>query len=413
MTLYRRAILGGALALPAIVRRAWAQAEPLPFGALYPFSGMLSLFGDESYRGLELAVDERNAAGGLFERPIKLIKGDAVDPAAAATEVKRLIAPEKDRDKVGAIFGSFSSPVVIAASQVTELAGVPYFELGSICDPVLERGFRLLFRSCSSATMLAALSVDTVTETLAAKWGMAHEPRRAELRIAVLHEDGLYGSTVAALQMSRLKDRNLPVVDKLAYNAAAPDLATAVQRLRGADVTVVLHTGYQSDAVMFYRQMQQVGWLPRMVVGAGGGYAITDTATAVGPAFDGTLNVGFPPYATNSAVAPGLRDIEGAYERKYGAKPRGGHSLANYVGAKMFFDALARAGSLDKEKVREAVKGIDVSLGGAANGWGGRFDDKGQNTLALPVVAQWHGGVLKTVLPADASVAALRPQLGS
>lgn len=413
MTLYRRVILGGALALPAIARRARAEAEPQLLGALYPFSGMLSLFGDESYRGLELAADERNAVGGLFERPIKLIKGDAVDPTGAAAEVKRLIGPEKDREKVGAMFGSFSSPLVIAASQVTELAGLPYFELGAICDPVLERGFRLLFRSCSSATMVAALSVDTVTETLATRWGMAKEPHRANLRVAILHEDGLYGSTVGALQLARLKDRGLTVIDKLAYSAAAPDLANAVQRLRGADVTVVLHTGYQSDTVMFYRQMTQVGWLPRMVVGAGGGYAITDTATAVGATFDGTLNVGFPPYATNPDVAPGLREVESAYERKYGAKPRSGHSLANYVGAKMFMDALARAGSLDKEKVRDAVQGIDVALGQTANGWGGRFDEKGQNTLALPVVAQWHGGVLRTVRPADAAVTTLRPQLGS
>ncbi|RZK87384.1 MAG: hypothetical protein EOO66_20165 [Methylobacterium sp.] len=44
MPLYRRAILGGALALPVAVRRAWAETEPLLLGALYPFSGMLSLF---------------------------------------------------------------------------------------------------------------------------------------------------------------------------------------------------------------------------------------------------------------------------------------------------------------------------------------------------------------------------------
>lgn len=413
MPLYRRAILGGALALPMAARRAWAETEPLLLGALYPFSGMLSLFGDESYRGLELAVDERNAAGGLFDRPLRLIKGDAVDPAAASAEAKRLIGPEKDREKVGAVFGSFSSPAVIAASQVTELAGVPFFELGAICDPVLERGFRLLFRSCASATMMAALSVDVVTETLAAHWGMSQAPRRANLRVAILHEDGMYGSTVGALQMARLRDRGLTVIDKLAYSAATPDLGNAVQRLRGADVTVVLHTAYQGDAVMFYRQMAQVGWLPRMVVGAGGGYAITDTATAVGAAFDGTLNVGFPPYATNPDEAPGLPTVQAAYERKYGATPRSGHSLANYVGARMFLDALARAGSFDKDKVRNAVQAIDVALGQTANGWGARFDEKGQNTLALPVVAQWHGGVLRTVQPAGASVATLRPQLGS
>ena len=409
MTLHRRAVLGGALALPTATRRAWGQADPLPLGALYPFSGMLSLFGDESYRGLELAVDERNAAGGLFDRPVKLVKGDAVDASAAAAEVKRLIATEK----VGAVFGSFASPLVIAASQVTELAGIPYFELGAICDPVLDRGFRLLFRSCSSATMVAALGVDTVGETLARRWGMESEPQRTNLRVAILHEDGLYGSTVGALQLARCKERRLNVIDKLSYSAAAPDLGSAVKRFRGADATVVLHTGYQSDTVMFYRQMKEAGWLPRMVIGSGGGYALVDTATTVGADFDGTLNVGFPPYGINPDVAPGLHDIEAAYERKYGTKPRSGHSLANYVGAKLFFDALLRAGSLDKEKVRDAVQASDVPLDHTASSWGARFDDKGQNTLALPVVAQWHGGVLRTVQPIEASVTPLRPQLGS
>jgi branched-chain amino acid transport system substrate-binding protein len=409
MTLHRRAVLGGALALPTATRRAWGQADPLPLGALYPFSGMLSLFGDESYRGLELAVDERNAAGGLFDRPVKLVKGDAVDAAAAATEVKRMIGTEK----VGAVFGSFASPLVIAASQVTELAGIPFFELGAICDPVLDRGFRLLFRSCSSATMVAALSVDTVGETLARRWGMESEPHRTNLRVAILHEDGLYGSTVGALQLARCKERRLNAIEKLSYSAASPDLGNAVKRFRGADATVVLHTGYQSDTVMFYRQMKEAGWLPRMVIGSGGGYALVDTATTIGADFDGTLNVGFPPYGINPDVAPGLHEIEAAYERKYGTKPRSGHSLANYVGAKLFFDALLRAGSLDKDKVRDAVQASDVPLDHTANSWGARFDDKGQNTLALPVVAQWHGSVLRTVQPSEASVAPLRPQLGS
>ena len=411
MTLNRRVVLGGALSLPAVGRRAWGQDQPEPIviGALYPFSGMLSLFGDESFRGLELAIDARNAAGGLFGRPIKLVKGDAVDPAAAVTEIKRLVSVEK----ISAVFGTFASPQVIAASQVTELAGIPYFELGAICDPVLERGFRLLFRACSSATMMAALSVDTISQSLAPQWGMDREPHRASLRVSILHEDGLYGSNVSALQIARCKERGLTVVDQLAYNAAAPDLANAVQRLRGADVTVVLHTGYQSDTALFYREMKQANWLPRMVIGCGGGYAITDTAATIGAEFDGTLNVGFPPYATQPDAAPGIAAVAMAYERKYGAKPRSGHSLANYVGAQLFLGALGQAGSLDKDKVRDAVMAANLGLKETANGWGVRFDDKGQNTLALPVVAQWRGATLQAVLPLDVAVAPLRAQLGS
>ena len=404
MPFSRRVVLGGALALP-MTHRASAQIDPLPLGALFPFTGMLSLFGDESYRGLELAADEQTGAGGVFGRPIKLLKGDAVDPAAAVTEVKRLLGTEK----VAAVFGTFASPLVLAASQVTELAGVPYFELGAIAEPVMDRGFRFLFRSCSTAGAIAALSVDAITANLAPNWGAD----RDELRVGLLHEDGLYGSTVAAAQLARCKERGLRVTDSLAYGIATTDLSSAVQRLRGADTTVVLHAGYQNDTVLFYRQMRQANWFPRMVVGAGGGYALADVANTIGADFEGTLNVGFPPYSLNPTVAPGLHEIGAAYERRYGGKPRSGHSLASYVGARLFLDALVRAGSADKDKVRDAVATAAVAAGTTSNGWGARFDDKGQNQLAPPVLAQWLGGVLHVVSPSEAATATLRPKLGA
>jgi branched-chain amino acid transport system substrate-binding protein len=404
MPFSRRIILGGALALP-MMRRARAQPDPLPLGALFPFTGMLSLFGDESYRGLELAADEQNGAGGVYGRPIKLVKGDAVDPNAAVSEVKRLVGTEK----VAAVFGTFASALVLAASQITELAGIPYFELDATAEPVTDRGFRFLFRSCSMAGARAALSVDAITAHLAPVWGAD----RDELKVGLLHEDGLYGSTVAAAQLARCKERGLLVTDSLGYPVATTDLSSAVQRLRGAGATVVLHTGYQNDTVLFFRQMKQAGWFPRMVVGAGGGYSLSDTANTIGTDFNGTLNAGVPPYSLNPASAPRLRDVEAAYERRYGGKPRSGHSLASYVGARVFLDALVRAGDPDKDKVREAVRSTDIARGRTSNGWGARFDDKGQNLLAAPVLAQWQGGVLRAVSPDDMATATLRPKLGA
>ena len=102
-----------------------------------------------------------------------------------------------------------------------------------------------------------------------------------------------------------------------------------------------------------------------------------------------------------------------AYERKYGTRPRSGHSLAAYTGARLFLDAIERGGSTDRDQLRAAVLATDVPWGGTPSGWGGLFDDKGQNLRASPVLLQWQGGTLVTVAPAAAAVARLRPGLGA
>jgi branched-chain amino acid transport system substrate-binding protein len=409
VTVARRAALGLALAAalgsPLVPRRARAQAVPIVLGALYPFSGALAVLGDESFRGLELAVEERNSAGGLLGRPIRLVKGDAVSAKQAPDEVRRLIGTEH----VSALLGTFESRLAAAATPIAELAGIPYFELGAVADPIMDRGFKYLFRSCPVASALAALTVAAVTDELAPLWAVDSR----DLKLAIVAEDGLYGTTVSGWQAKACRDRGLHVVESLSYSAASTDLANAVQRLRAAAADVVLFTGYANDTVAFFRQFIQSGWRPRMVVGAGGGMALQDTANAVGPDFEGAVCVGFTPYAVNVAAAPGAQSVQAYYERKYGTKPRSGHSLANYVGARLFLDAIGRAGSLDKDKLRATILATDVADGTTANGWGARFDERGQNLRASPVLMQWQDGAPLTVLPPNAAVSTLRPNMGA
>ena len=127
------------LALPALLAAAPARAQGAEprLGALFPFSGPLAPLGDEGFRGLEMAVEERNAQGGLFGRPIRLAKGDATDPAQASAEARRLIGVEK----VGALFGTYSSALALPASQVAELQGLCYLELLAVADALTAHGF--------------------------------------------------------------------------------------------------------------------------------------------------------------------------------------------------------------------------------------------------------------------------------
>lgn len=412
--LNRRALLAGSAGLAAgVPRAAAAQGAPqapaaaggdIRLGALYPLSGSLSLLGDESFRGVEIAVEERNAAGGLLSRPVRLLKGDATDQNQAVGEARRLLGAEK---AVG-LFGTFSSALSFAATQIAEMQRIPYFELGAIGDPITERGFRTLFRTCPRASDFAREAVNAVPEALALVWGVAP----AALRVAILHEDGLYGQSVSASQEAQLAARGLQQVEKLGYAARGGDMAAAVQRLKGAGAEVVLHTGYQNDIMAFYRAMREAGWRPRMVIGSGAGYSGVDTARAVGPDFDGTMNVDFTQFEVNERMAPGAKQFAEAYRRRYGSEPRSGHSLANYCGACICLDAVQRAGGTELDRVRAAVLATDLPDGATPTGWGARFDERGQNTRARPFVLQWQGGKQLTVFPSEAAVARLRAQFG-
>lgn len=403
MKMFVKVALATGLALSA--SQALAQ-QTVKVGALYPFSGGLALLGDESFRGLEIAIEERNAAGGLNGKKIELVKGDAVDPNQAVGEARRLTSV----DKVSVIFGTYSSSLSIAATQVAELAGVPYFELGAISDPITERGFKYVFRTNPTSKDFAARMVDSVIEAIAPALNV--QPK--DLKIGIIHEDSLYGQTVAGFQQKRAKEKGLNLVETLPYSAKSVDLTPVILRLKSAGVDVVLQTSYQNDTVLFFRQMKDQGFKPKAVIGAGGGYSTRDTVQAVGPEnMEGALNVDFPQYRTNPKAAPGIDEFVKKYQAKYGIAPRSGHSLTNYMGANVFLDAMAASKDLKADSIRETVMKVDIPEGKTATGWGVKFSEAGQNTRVSPFLMQWQGGELVTVFPPEAAVAKMKTGVGT
>lgn len=396
MPTFRLSRLAAAAAFALSFAAGTAVAD-VKMGALYPFSGALAQLGDESFRGLELAVEERNAKGGVLGEQIKLVKADAVDANQAVGEARRLTSVEN----VAVVFGTFSSALSYAGSQVTELAGVPFFELGAISDSITDRGYKNVYRSNSTAKNFAYAMVDTVGDVIAPELGV--DPKT--LKLAIIHEDGLYGKTVAQFQQERAKELGFNVVETLPYSAKAVDLSSLILRLRGAKVDVVLQTSYQNDTILFFRQAKAAGFKPKAMIGAGGGYSLADTAKALGKDIEGAFNIDFPQFLTNEKGAPGLGAFVETYKKRYGMEPRSGHSLVNYVGANAFLDIIEQAGSTDAAKVREAVLSYKKPVGSTATGWGFDFAENGQNQAVTTTLMQWQDGKLVTVWPADAAVA--------
>ena len=103
-------LLCGAMALAG--SSAMAQ-DTLRIGAINPYSGPMALYGDEMTRGYQLAIDERNAKGGLLKRKVELLKGDASTPQQGIAAVDQLVS----RDRVELFIGTYISAVSNAASD--------------------------------------------------------------------------------------------------------------------------------------------------------------------------------------------------------------------------------------------------------------------------------------------------------
>jgi branched-chain amino acid transport system substrate-binding protein len=393
-------ILKTTVAAGALLGAQAAYAE-VTFGALYPFSGQLALLGEESARGLELAVDEVNAAGGVQGEQVVLERGDAVDNNQAIGEARRLIS----REGVKAIFGTYSSSRSIAASQVAELSRIPYFELGAVADEVTGRGLEYLFRVNPTAEDMADTIINMIVEKVAPMNGV--EP--GDLKIGIIHEDSSYGSSVSGHQERFAEEAGLNVVAKLAYPASTVDMSSLVLDLKQREVDVVLQTSYQNDSVLFLQQANEARFEPLAIIGGGGGYSMQPTADAVGhDIIDGVLNTDFTQYVVNKEFTPGIDDFLAAYQEKYGSAPLSGHSLTNYVGAMAILTALNEASDFEPATIIETVGAIDIPEGTTAAGYGIKFGENNQNERARMMGLQWQDGKLVTVYPDDAAAAEMR-----
>lgn len=392
--------LKATVAAAAMMTATPALAE-VTFGALFPFSGGLALLGEESARGLEIAVDEINARGGVQGEPVVLERGDAVDNNQAIGEARRLIS----RENVVAIFGSYSSSRSIAASQVAELAGIPYFELGAVADEVTGRGFDYLYRLNPTAEDMGEMIIEMIVEQVAP----ALDIDPTELTIGILHEDSSYGTSVASHQNRFAAEAGLNIVTTLSYPANIVDMSSLVLDLKEREVDVVLQTSYQNDSVLFLRQRHEAGFEPAAIIGSGGGYSMQQTADAVGTdLIEGVLNIDFTQYVVNTEFTPGLEEFVETYRAKYGEDPRSGHSLTNYVGALAVLEAIDSAEGLEPAQIRSAVDAIDIPVGTTASGNGVWFDENNQNQRARMMGLQWQDSRLVTVHPADAAASELR-----
>ena len=206
----RRKLLAVAIGLAAALC-ARAEAAEVLIGIAAPMTGPLAWFGEQVKRGAELAVADLNAAGGVLGQQVRLITADDFcDPEQAVAAARKLVS-----DGVIFVAGHYCSAASIPASAIYEAAEVLMISPTSSNPMLTELGranvFRVIYR-------------DDALGVVAGNYLADHWP---DQKIAVLHDDTIFGKDVAELTKKQLNRRGM---SEAIYQAYVPGGATTAPK---------------------------------------------------------------------------------------------------------------------------------------------------------------------------------------
>ena len=383
------------LATASVLAMSSALAqEALRIGAINPYSGPLALYGDECARGYQLAIDLKNASGGILGRKVELVRGDASTPQQGVSVVDQLAT----RDKVDAFIGTYISAVSSAASDAALRHQKIYWDTNALALDLTERRLPNFIRSGPNAVNFGEVSVRAVLDAIAP--ALKINPK--DLKVWVEHEDTISGKSIGDSQVRLLKEKGAQVLSQSGHNYKAADLTDSILRARRAQPDVWMNMGYVPDTNLLLKTMREQNFKPKAIVLTGTGDTF-ETLDAVGAEFlEGVFVVSYPRPDVSEKFAPGAAAYLAAYRKAYNRDPIAPQSLTAYAGMLMLLETMQAAGSTDMAKVREAAAKLDKPVNAYASGFGAKFNDVMQNTRAAPNVIQWQKGKQVTVFPAEA-----------
>ncbi|MBA4789949.1 MAG: ABC transporter substrate-binding protein [Rhizobiales bacterium] len=389
----KRAALRGtalaALAASLLGSLGAAQAQaPVKIGVVLPLSGPNAQFGINSRTGIEMAADAINAAGGIKSlggAKIELVVADVPSPNTAAAATQRLIS----QDQVVGVVGAFVSSITLAASEVTERAGVPMIT-HSFADQITSRGYKYIFQVSAKATTYGKAQFDYAVD-LAKQAGAPSE------KVAIFYEDTAYGTAQAKGLREAAKAAGItPAIDE-AYPLGITDVAPLINKLRASKADIVFPVSYFNDALQIIRAMRQQQ-IEMPTVGGAAGYIIPDFKKGLGPYAEGVFSIA----PANYDFIP---ELAAQYKAKHGSFMT--HEVIMYGAALQHLaKAIDDSKSRDPEKIRDAVAALKICGTGFAAGIPGgctAFDATGLSSTAYPIFVQWRGDDLVTVYPKNAA----------
>src|SRR5512134_3895203 len=343
------------LALSALALSALAQAQPIRIGAFLAVTGPAAFLGDPEEKTLKLYVEKLNKAGGVIGRKLELVVyDDAGDSDKARTFAKRLI----DQDKVDVIIGGTTTGTTMAALPLAEQAGVPFISLAGavvIVEPVKKWVFKTPH-----------------TDRMACEKIFVDMRARGAAKAALISGSGGFDRSMRAECLKVANKHGVQIVADETYGAGDTDMTAQLAKIKATPgVQAVLNAGFGQGPAIVTKNYRQIGISAPLYQSHG--VASKQYVSLAGDAAEGvrlpaaallvaeTLPANDP---QKKVVTAYKSDYEGRFKQE--VSTFGGHA---YDGLMLAVEAIKRAGSTDKAKVRDALAATRgyVGTGGVVN----------------------------------------------
>ena len=312
------------------------DSDTVTVGAIFPLSGAVAFYGNESRDGALLAIEEINAAGGLLGKKIALISEDDEGNAEKAVNAfTKLVS----RDKVSFIMGSSTSGPTMAMTSLAQQSKVILISPSATNEDVTKPG-DYIFRACFIDPFQGVVGADFAYDTLGSR------------RAAVLYDAGAdYNTGLAEAFKVQFSALGGQVVADEAYQTGDVDFNAQVTRIRAAQPDVVYLPNYYNDVSLQAKALRDQG-VNCALVGGDGWDSLVDNAGD--EALNGFWSSGFAADTTDPA---GVAFVS-AYEARF-KKPASQFAALGYDTFMLIADGIKAAETFDTAAVKDAMANLE------------------------------------------------------
>ncbi len=316
------------------------SSNEIKIGINYELSGEVATYGQSSVDGIELAIEQVNAAGGIDGKKINATKYDTKsDPAEAMTLATKLMT----QDKVLVVLGPATSGSFMAEIPVANENKVPVVSGSATADKVTvdesgvkEYAFRICFSDSYQGTSMANHALDKLSSKNA---------------VIIMDSSSDYGKGLAENFVETFEAGDGTIVAHEAYISGDTDFNAILTKIKGKEFDVIFIPGYYNEAGLIIKQARAQG-IDAPILGADG----FDSPVLLELAGAEALNdVYFSNHYSSLDKDPKVIKFIEDFKAKYGKDPDAFHALG-YDLAMFAVDAIGRADKLNGESIKDAFE---------------------------------------------------------